>query len=483
LPLLLALLMLPLAPLRAQDGAALQQRVEAILAQAPAGTRFGLLVTDMDGKPLLAIAPDQRFIPASNTKLFTTAAAYARLGALDQAARGTGVRIEPAGGGEVDVVLIGRGDARLSSAVDCVQSCLAVLADAVAGKARRVRNVIGDDSWFPDERWSPGMGWNNIQTRSGTGISALTLDDNELAAMVSPAGPGEAPVVAGVDYYRVDNRAITGVGTENRLGYRREPNATVLRLVGTLGRETAPERLRLGIDDPAHYAAWRFKALLEARGVRVSGALLTRHRSLMPADDPVARGGASAARPPEEKMLAELPALPLAEDVRIVNKVSQNLHAELLLRRLGGLDGGSGSIADGQVAVRGVLAQAGVPANGVDLSDGSGMSTYNRITPRAAVTLLGWAARQPWGAAWRETLPVGGQDGTLRRRFAGTALDGKIFAKTGSLNATNALSGYLVAASGETLVFSILSNDCPDGETDRAVAAMDEALLAIAASN
>jgi D-alanyl-D-alanine carboxypeptidase/D-alanyl-D-alanine-endopeptidase (penicillin-binding protein 4) len=109
------------------------------------------------------------------------------------------------------------------------------------------------------------------------------------------------------------------------------------------------------------------------------------------------------------------------------------------------------------------------------------MSTYNRMSPRAAVTLLRWTASQPWSAQYRASLPVGGTDGTLRRRFADTALAARIFAKTGTLNATNALSGWLIAASGRELTFSILANDVPDGTS--ALAAMDNALLAIAARN
>ena len=109
------------------------------------------------------------------------------------------------------------------------------------------------------------------------------------------------------------------------------------------------------------------------------------------------------------------------------------------------------------------------------------MSTYNRISPRATVALLRWTASQPWAAAYRASLPIGGVDGTLRRRFAGTPLAGRIFAKTGTLNATNALSGWMIAASGRKLTFSIIANDVPDGTS--ALAAMDGTLLAIAAQN
>ena len=135
----------------------LQDVVAEQLAEAPRGTRFGLVVIDPDGRELVAINPDSRFIPASNTKLFTTAAAFANLPGLDQpdTAGGAAVRLVEARRGVRDVVLVGHGDARLSSAADCVTNCLATLADAVAARTQRVRDVIGDDTLFPDQRWSP----------------------------------------------------------------------------------------------------------------------------------------------------------------------------------------------------------------------------------------------------------------------------------------------------------------------------------------
>jgi D-alanyl-D-alanine carboxypeptidase/D-alanyl-D-alanine-endopeptidase (penicillin-binding protein 4) len=109
------------------------------------------------------------------------------------------------------------------------------------------------------------------------------------------------------------------------------------------------------------------------------------------------------------------------------------------------------------------------------------MSTYNRVAPRGVVVFLRWAAAQPWGDAWRATLPIGGGDGTLARRFRGTTLESRLFAKTGTLNATAALSGYMIARSGRTLLFSIYANDIPDGVG--ATAAMDAALEMIAEQN
>lgn len=480
----LILALAPVTPAAAQQAAlqqTLQQRVESRLREAGPGIRFGLVVVTEDGQELVAIAPDARFIPASNTKMFITAAAFASLPGLDRpdAAGGATVRLEMENGPVPDVVLEGHGDARLSSAPDCAANCLATLAHAVAARTRLVRDVIGDDSFHPDQRWSPGMSWNNISTRSGTAVSALSLDDNELHLRVSPSSPGRPPALDFLPYYAVENHAVTIATGATSLDFERLPGSNVLRLTGTIAIGAEPELLRLGIDDPAHYAAWRFKALLEARGVRVTGAIAARHRPPRPADDASPRLAAPPSPAPLQEPLARLTPPPLAEDLTLINKGSQNLHAELMLRRLG--QNGSGSMADGLAVVRAMLEQAGVRRADYDFSDGSGMSTYNRVTPRGVVTFLRWTGAQPWAAAWRATLPIGAVDGTLVRRFRGTALESRIFAKTGTLNATAALSGYMIARSGRTLLFSFYANDIPDGLS--ATPTMDAALQLIAEEN
>ena len=467
---------LALAPLSAFAQTA-PDVVIPILAEAGPGTRWGVVVADPEGREIVAINPEERFMPASNTKLFTTAAA------LWAEARGEGPRLEE-GGATVrlagdDVWLTGRGDARLSAKPDCVTNCLATLADAIAARTRRVRDVIGDAHLIPDQRWSPGMSWNNIPTGSGTGISALSVDDNEIAATVTPGEQWDGPTVAMPSYYLLENRATTSAGEENTLAFDRAPGDRVLRVTGTVAPEHPPIAWKLGVDDPAHYAAWRFAEMLKARGVRVTGVIRSRYCAFVPGD-PVESRCDITFRPPPAPLAALTPG-PLAEAVTTINKLSQNLHAELLLRRLGLTRGGNGSIAAGQAVVTAMLAEAGIASQQVSLSDGSGMSSYNRVAPRATVRLLRWSQRQPWGKTLRASLPIGGADGTLRRRFAGTPLAGKIFAKTGTLNATNALAGWLTAASGKLLTFAIYANDVP--EQVRASAIMDRAVLALAAAN
>lgn len=454
--------------------------VAPILAEAGPGTRWGVLVVDEEGREVLSVDPDRRFVPASNTKLYTTAAA------LWAEARGDGAKLEESGAAVrldgADVMLTGRGDARLSGAPGCVTDCLAMLADAVAARTRRVRDIIGDATLFPDQRWSPGMSWNNIPTSSGTGIAALSIDDNEVAATITAGAIGAPPAVTGpaAAYYRIDNRARTVAGGVEALAYDRAANGRVLVVTGTIGAARPPVTWKLGIDDPAHFAAWQLAAQLRARGVVVTGEVRSRYRPIMPEDDPEQRAGTPPVRVPQPVLTAALTPGPLRDNVTTINKVSQNLHAELLLRRLG-LAEGSGSIADGMAVVNAMLAEAGVAKAEASLSDGSGMSSYNRVTPRATVGLLRFAARQQWGDVLRASLPVGGVDGTLARRFVGTPLAGKIFAKTGTLNGTNALAGWLTAASGRTLTFAIYANDVP--EDVRATAIMDRALVALAAAN
>lgn len=460
--------LLALAPLAPAEAQPLQARVEQALAQASPGTRFGLVVKAADGRELVAINPDQRFIPASNTKILTTAAVFALMPAIDfpDSEGGASVRLEPARRGPPDVVVEGRGDANLSSSPDCTVDCLTALADAVAARIRRVDDVIGDDRRFADERWSQGMSWNNIASRYGTGVSALSVDDNEIHLRVSPGPVGQPPRVEHLGYYQIDNRAVTAATGDSTLSVDRMPGSDRLVLTGAMVGE--PLVLKLGIDDPAHYAAWRMKQLLAERGVRVGGEVQARHRSI--AEPP----------PPSGPAMARLAPPPLAHGLAAVNKPSQNLHAELLLRRLGALHG-KGSVADGIAAVRRMLDQAGVTPIEAEIHDGSGMSTYNRIAPRGMVKLLRWIDRQPWGERFRSTLPVAGVDGTLAARFRESPLRGRLAAKTGTLNATNALSGYMTASSGAVLRFAAYANDVPGGGS--ATAAVDRALEMIAAEN
>jgi D-alanyl-D-alanine carboxypeptidase/D-alanyl-D-alanine-endopeptidase (penicillin-binding protein 4) len=174
-------------------------------------------------------------------------------------------------------------------------------------------------------------------------------------------------------------------------------------------------------------------------------------------------------------VLAEHISLPLIEDVRVTNKTSQNLHAEMDLRLVGKLNGMTPSFEGGAAAVKQFLLQAGLTDDEFIFLDGSGLSRRDLVTPAAVVQLLLYASRQPWGAAYQESLPVSGVDGSLAERFLNTPAGGLIHAKTGSLSHVNALSGYGETRKGSHFVFSILCNnhDLPPG---RVLGAIDSIL-------
>ncbi|MEL7033536.1 MAG: D-alanyl-D-alanine carboxypeptidase/D-alanyl-D-alanine-endopeptidase [Pseudomonadota bacterium] len=470
----------------------LSRDVEAALTHPEqTGIRWGLVVADMDGTELMALRGDDRFTPASNTKIVTTMASYHQLEQLSAPQHNPGTRVFLRGGDEdspPDIILKGGGDAMLTDRPDCEAQCLADLADAViATGLTEIGHVIGDDRFFPFERWGPGWSVEDLQFYYGTAVSALSVNDNLVWIDITPGAAPGAPVTAawqaGDSYYGITNEVTTSPAeTDRALRVERHSGANLVRIYGSVPAGSQTLSFGLAIDDPAEFTALRFKRLLEARGARVGG-VSTQHRPLTLADEVPDEDEESAiliAGPVTEPAdaLATLPAAPLTESLKRISKDSENLHAEIALRRLGRLNG-TGSRDYGVAGLHAFLDAASVTEQGISLHGGSGMSIYNRISPRAMIKLLAFAADQPWFNAWLADQPIGGVDGSLERRFKGTALEGRIFAKTGTLNGANALSGVMIAASGRQLLFSIIANDRPPA-TRSAIAEMDAALVLIA---
>ena len=461
--------------------ASLSDRALASLEQPGLeGTRFGLVVLTLDGRELVAINADERFLPASNTKLLTAAAAFHRLGDMSQPdpARGTSLELAPNAEGPPTLVLVGRGDAMLIDAPDCIRDCLSDLADIVVGAGiREIAGIVADETHLPHELWPPGWSHEDLETRSGAPVSALTVNSNEMRIRVTPGvAVGDPARMEWVDQppaHTLEGALTTTDNEEAAFEASILPAGpqTEVRLHGEINRTRPAVNLALAVQDPANSAALRLKALLEARGISAGAFVETRARKQFGAD-PLRSEGVEIARliPP-----------PLIENVTFLMKQSQNLHAELLLRRLGLVEG-DGSREAGLAIVEAMLTEAGVPRWSWDFSDGSGMSVYNRVTPRTTADFLVWTTQQPWGEAFRDTLPVGGVDGTLRRRFAGTSLEGRIFAKTGTLRGTNALSGFMLTRSGQLLVFAAFANERPS-EAETTIWALDATLVAISETN
>ena len=258
------------------------------------------------------------------------------------------------------------------------------------------------------------MTWSRAD---GAPVSALTINDNVIFVNILPADrAGDRAFVSitpFADYYRIDNRIITTpAGTGRKIFINREPGATVLTLWGNMPLDDAGANEALAIEDPAEFAAGLFRQLLEVRGIAVYGRQRTRHTELsslstltVTASAP-ARGGDEPLRQLQNQplVLASYQSKPLIEDVRVINKVSQNLHAEILLRLLGRERGTAGTVEGGLEVLRGFLNQAGIPSDQYAFYDGSGLGG-NLVTPHTVVQLLRYADTQPWGANFHDTLP------------------------------------------------------------------------------
>src|ERR1700690_2908193 len=352
------------------------KRIDTILSAPDLAHGFwGIEVVSLDsGKIVYSQNADKLFTPASNTKLFTTAAALALIGP-DYTSRTT---VETSGNldkyGRLigDLVFVGRGDPNLSGRelpynLHTARNAhpiqvLEQLADALVQKGVKYvdGNIIADDSYFAFERYGEGWSQDDLVLADGAPVSALTINDNVVFVNILPAdragGGAFVSITPFADYYRIDNRIITTpAGTGRKIFINREPGATVLTLWGNMPLGDAGANEALAIEDPAEFAATLFRQLLETRGVAVYGLQRTRHTELaslstltITAIAP-SRGGDEPSRALQTQplVLASYQSKPLIEDVRVINKVSQNLHAEILLRLLGREKGTAGTVEGG----------------------------------------------------------------------------------------------------------------------------------------
>jgi serine-type D-Ala-D-Ala carboxypeptidase/endopeptidase (penicillin-binding protein 4) len=515
----------------------LAQEIGAILE--PMGrAHWGVNVLDLDsGAVLYAQNPGQLFIPASNTKLFTTAAALATAGA-DYRFRTTVEaegRIDGRGRLLGNLVIVGRGDPNISGralpyALKTQRTpphtqILEEMADQVARSGLKIvdGDVIGDDTYYAFEPYAEGWAVDDLQWIDGAPVSALSFNDNVVFLNILPGEQaGDKALITlepETSYYEIDNRIVTSAaGVAKKIGIHRDPGGKRIVLWGSLPLGDSGMKEPLAIEDPADFVAQLFRTLLERRGITVRGQARPRHgegaqffdqlpapqklptpgidnpgANRQPAAQPEATAQSNplpatpaqrapdADQPSSNKVLAEHFSTPLLDDIRVINKTSQNLHAELALRLVGKLRGSGGSFEGGSAAVKRFLAEAGVQEDEFVLLDGSGLSRRDLVTPGATVQLLQYAAKQPWGAVFEESLPVGGVDGSLAERFANTPASGLVHAKTGSLSHVNALSGYVHTEKGRRLVFSIFCNNhnLPGGKVLAAIDAVVQALVGI----
>ena len=437
--------------LGALQGSRLESKVKRLLDRSPAAKRgfTGVAVVDETGRKLVSINAQHAFTPASNTKLFSTALALERIGPDKRFE----TRVEQRGD---DLFLIGTGDANLSGRVLPYQydsppgHPLAVIDELAAQIAARgiheiAGDIVGDDTAFLYEPYAPGWAAEDITESDGAPVSALVINDNSMTVTLTPGLQDGAATSFSIDpplpLFRVENYAITGAPQSIRTD--RIPGTGLWRIWGMLPSAAKPYTEEWAVDDPALFAASAFQTALEQHGVHVTGSARALHRL------PGVPFTAAAAGP----VLAQHESLPLVEDLRLTDKVSQNLHADLLLFDIGG------SREGGLVELTRFLDTVGIPTNQYTFHDGSGLSRMNLVTPDAVIALLRFMLQSPHAEDWLTFLPVSGVDGSLAARLAGPRVKGRIHAKTGSLNHVSALSGYADTRKGRRLTFSIFVNN------------------------
>jgi D-alanyl-D-alanine carboxypeptidase/D-alanyl-D-alanine-endopeptidase (penicillin-binding protein 4) len=277
------------------------------------------------------------------------------------------------------------------------------------------------------------------------------------------------------DYYQVNNSLETsGVGTERRLWVERGLDSMRLDIWGQIPLDAGETTERVAIARPPQLVGELFRQALEDAGIVVRGGVEVHYVTRLEA--------AIASHPPLQLsprvVLAEHDSQPLREIVKATNKESQNLFAEMLLRTLGREVKHRGGLEDGLEVLSEFAQQVGAARGETVFADGSGLSRDDLVAPDTFVKLLIHMASGQAFDIFLDTLPVAGVDGTLAGRFKGTRLEGRIHAKTGTLEQVNALSGYMDLPSGKRLAFSIIGNSHPLKEQQGA-ATLDQIALAV----
>ncbi|MBI5488117.1 MAG: D-alanyl-D-alanine carboxypeptidase/D-alanyl-D-alanine-endopeptidase [Deltaproteobacteria bacterium] len=417
-------------------------------AAGRAEVKVGVTVVDLaNGDTVYETDAERALNPASNAKLLVMAAALGILGADFTV---TTSLLGPVEGDTVqgDVVLRGRGDPTLVAG-DLWQLARDVRAQGIV---RVTGGIAIDDSYFGDGPLPFAFDSQpNEDNEFRAPVGAAGIDADAVAVWIGPGAAAGEP--AGVwawpeGFLDLDNEALTNAGAGNSLALYASAGAdgrTAARVWGRIGVGAAWASYPRRIDDPLTYAGMMLREALRSAGVAVDG-------------ESIVRGSA----PEGAATLAKHVSDPLGSWLWKLGKESSNYHAEQTLRIVGAeRKGAPGTAEKGAEAVVELLAEWGVPADGLVLRNGSGLFTADEVSPRTLAALLravylDASIRPDFLAA----LAVAGRDGTLANRLRGATTKGLVRAKTGTLAAVSALSGYVLSPDGRAgYAFSVLVND------------------------
>jgi D-alanyl-D-alanine carboxypeptidase/D-alanyl-D-alanine-endopeptidase (penicillin-binding protein 4) len=437
----------------------LERQLDALADSVPGHGLAGISVVDLaTGKPIYRRNDDKLLQPASNMKLFTSALALLRLGPEYRFT--TQVLRESSG----DLVLVGGGDPTLSGrefpyrkdapAHPPLQAIEDLADQVLASGIHRINgDVIGDDRLYPWAPYPPNWTQDDALRDYGAPVSALTVSDNTIGLAIRPGAKAgelaELTLEPAFEYFAIDNRIVTVEhGSEAKIRMSRAAGSRQLLMWGSIPAGSTTIRESVAMDDPALYAAGALYDALTRRGVAIAGIPVARHR--LATDDYLTSTGT---------VVAARTSPPLTDILQMMDKVSQNLYAELMLREVGRFTRRTGTREAGAEEMAALVSEIGAPPSESRIDDGSGLSRNAIVTPRTITRLLAHLYGTRYREAWISLLPVGGEDGTLAHRLCCVSDGRGIRAKTGSLSRALALSGYADSKTRGRLAFSILVND------------------------
>ena len=431
-----------------------------MLTRRVKGGKWGVMIVSLTrGDTLYAQNAGEMMQPASTMKLFSTGAALDRFGPEHTFSTDV-LREAPIGGdGSLNGNLFLRADgdpslsARFWRDPNLPMTTLA-RSVAAAGVKRVKGDLVYDATAFDDQRIPDGWKTTYLGAAYAARVSALSLNENVVWVVVQPEGrtasvtlePASSTIPL-TSTVRVTN------GRGGRISARKTGEG--ISVSGSIGASSGPLRYSLVVDDPAKFTAGALRSALESAGVTVDGAVR------------------AAKTPVAAQKVASFVSPPLSEIISEMNRESVNIVAELLFR-----DAARATAPNGQSSATAGLAnlrdflgkKVGASPQAIKVSDGSGLSTFDFLTPRTMIQLLSYAHRGPWSSAFHGSLPVAGESELLRRRMRSTPAQGNLHAKTGTTNTVVGLGGYVTAKDGEIIAFSFLYNG---GDRWNAKASMD----------